>query len=376
MGVGLKCVEQTVGVNSDDLTAELDQLAAEFGAQHDCPSISWGVVLGGELGAHGSFLSPHPSIAGTSASGRSECNQHTVYRIASMTKAFPAASTLLLRDEGVLRLDDALSVHAHELAEVRGPTVDSPAITIRDLLTIRAGFITDDYWADRHLELTDEEFDEIIASGVTFAEPTGSAHEYSNFGFGVLGRVVHRASGQRIQQVISERLLAPLGMHDTTWLQPTHDRRARPLDWYDGWFHTTSYHRCLMASSHPWVDSGAENQPSSSPSLSHLVTQATSGRGDGARGCWLTPRSPFLCSTSDLIALTRRGEVGRDRGSAGCFGSSLRRPDASEETDGTTSTATFAAPTSPKARRYRNGSQHRSSRWRHRFGMDRTRRVS
>jgi len=73
---------------------------------------------------------------------------------------------------------------------------------------MRAGFITDDYWADRHLELTDEEFDEIIASGVTFAEPTGSAHEYSNFGFGVLGRVVHRASGQRTQQVISERSLA------------------------------------------------------------------------------------------------------------------------------------------------------------------------
>ena len=32
------------------------------------------------------------------------------------------------------------------------------------------------------------------------------AWEYSNFGFAVLGRVVHRATGQRLQQIVTERL--------------------------------------------------------------------------------------------------------------------------------------------------------------------------
>lgn len=223
-------------MTGDDLSSKIDNLVTEYGIEHDCPSVSWGVVEDGELSLHGSFQSPHPSIAATAANVPTEIDQHTVYRIASMTKAFSAAATLLLRDEGVLRLDDQVSAHAPELAGLRGPTSDAAAITIRDLLTMRSGFVTDDYWADRHLDLTDDEFDQIVAAGVTFAEPTGSVHEYSNFGFAVLGRVIHRASDQRIQQVISERLLAPMGMLETTWVRPPHDQWSRPLDWHSDQF--------------------------------------------------------------------------------------------------------------------------------------------
>ena len=104
---------------------------------------------------------------------------------------------------------------------------------MRDLLAMTSGLVTDDPWADRHLDLTDEEFDRIVADGCAFGEPTGVAYEYSNFGFAVLGRVVERASGMRIQQVISERLLAPLGMTSSTWVQPDHDRWMRPMRWLD-----------------------------------------------------------------------------------------------------------------------------------------------
>ncbi|HUF97301.1 MAG TPA: serine hydrolase domain-containing protein [Ilumatobacter sp.] len=216
--------------------ATIDALVSEYGTEHDCPSISWGILADGELTMHGAYRSQHPTIAATNGVRPDTIDQHTVYRIASMTKAFSAAATLLLRDEGVLRLDDPIAAHAPELANLRGPTSDSQPLTVRDLLTMRAGFVNDDYWADRALDLTDDEFDAIVEAGVTFAQPTG-VHEYSNFGFGVLGRVIHRASGQRIQQIISERLLSPLGMTSTTWVQPDHDRWARPLDWHSGGFH-------------------------------------------------------------------------------------------------------------------------------------------
>ena len=204
----------------------IDELVSRFAVEHDCPTVAWGVVDSAKLLASGSYGSI----------GDRSVTAHTVYRIASMTKSFSAAATLWLRDAGVLRLDDELSVHAPELAGLRSPTGDAPAVTIRDLLAMTSGLATDDPWADRHLDLSDDEFDAIIAAGPVFAVPTGIEFEYSNLGFAVLGRVVQRASGRRIQEVVSEQLLAPLGMNETTWVQPDHDDWAPPIDVLDGAF--------------------------------------------------------------------------------------------------------------------------------------------
>lgn len=200
---------------------QITELATAYADQHHCPTIAWGVVGDGALAATGSV---------------GDVDEHTVYRIASMTKSFSAAATLWLRDAGVLRLDDPIEWHAPELASLRSGTADAPAITIRDLLTMRSGLPTDDYWADRHLDLEDAEFDAIIAGGALFAVPTGIEFEYSNLGFAVLARVVERASGRRLQDVVTEELLRPLGMHATTWVQPLHGDWAPPLDWRDGAF--------------------------------------------------------------------------------------------------------------------------------------------
>lgn len=197
----------------------IERLVDRHAEEHHCPTIAWGVVRDGRLAAAGSV---------------GDVTERTVYRIASMTKSFSAAAVLALRDDGVLRLDDPIELHAPELATLRHPAADVAPITIRDLLTMSSGLPTDDPWADRHLDLTDGEFDRIVADGPLFAAPTGERFEYSNFGFAVLGRVVLRASGQRIQDVISERLIEPLGLTRTTWVQPGHDDWVRPMRWEDG----------------------------------------------------------------------------------------------------------------------------------------------
>jgi CubicO group peptidase (beta-lactamase class C family) len=197
----------------------LHELVSSYASEHHCPTIVWGVVIDGALTATGSVGS---------------VTERTVYRIASMTKSFSAAATMLLRDEGVLRLDDRIADHAPELAALSH--ADSAPITIRDLLSMTSGLPTDDPWADRHLDLSDDEFDRIIADGLLFAQATGNTFEYSNFGFALLGRVVRRASGRRIQDVITERFLAPLAMDATTWVQPQHDDWARPQRWLDDRF--------------------------------------------------------------------------------------------------------------------------------------------
>jgi len=193
--------------------AHLQRLADEAAATHHCPTIAWGLVVDGEL------------VDGV--------DTDVVYRIASMTKSFTCAAVLALRDEGALALDVPVAHYAPELAAVVGPP-GSPAITLRHLMSMQTGLATDDAWADRHLDIAPDEIDRIYAAGPTFAMTTGTGFEYSNLGFGIIGRVVWRATGTRVQEHITRRFLRPLGMHDTTWVEPHHDRWARPFRVQDG----------------------------------------------------------------------------------------------------------------------------------------------
>ena len=205
-------------------TDRLDAIVTDWANEHHCPSIAWGVVADGGLAATGAVGAVHGAAP----------THDTVYRIASMTKSFSAALTFVLRDEGVLRLDEPISTYAPELTTLAGPTADAAPITVRDLLAMSSGLVTDDAWADRHLDLTDDEFDAALERGLMFAGTPGATWEYSNYGYAVLGRVVHRATGQRLQDLVRERLLEPLGLTSTTWVEPDHDGWAPPLRWLDG----------------------------------------------------------------------------------------------------------------------------------------------
>jgi len=198
--------------------AELQRIVEEVAQEHLCPSISWGVVADGALAHRGSVGALDDGSMPTA---------DTVYRIASMTKSFTAATVLALRDEGVWTLDDPVAHHAPELGTVVGPP-GSPPITLRHLLSMTSGLATDDAWADRHLDITGDEIDAVYAAGPTFARVPNAAYEYSNLGYAMIGRAIDRATGRRAQQHIDERFLHPLGLHDTTWVQPAHDNWARP----------------------------------------------------------------------------------------------------------------------------------------------------
>ena len=188
-------------------------LVADTARDERCASIAWGVVRDGAI------------VDGESLD--------TVYRIASMTKSFTSAAVLALRDEGVLALDVPVATYAPELAAVRGPEGSAP-VTLRRLMSMTSGLATDDAWADRHLDITAAEIDRIYAAGPAFACRPDERFEYSNLGFGMIGRVVQRLTGRPVQQHISERFLQPLGLHDTTWVMPAHDRWARPFRVEDG----------------------------------------------------------------------------------------------------------------------------------------------
>jgi len=133
----------------------------------------------------------------------------SVFRIASMTKSFTAAAILLLRDAGALRLDDALQAHV--------PWSDAEDVTLRDLLTMNAGFPTDDPWGDRHEPTQLAEFDALVAGGVRRLRAARRGFEYSNLGYALLGRVITAVSGDEYTSFVERELLRPLGMDSSVF---------------------------------------------------------------------------------------------------------------------------------------------------------------
>ena len=128
------------------------------------------------------------------------------FEIGSITKTMTAALLASLVGDGVLALDDEIGRWLDA-----GPNEN---ITLEQLATHTSGLPrlapnqpTGD--ANPYRDFTAERAEE----GLRAATRTPDAgHLYSNFGYQLLGLVLERASGQRYQDLLAERLLGPLGM--------------------------------------------------------------------------------------------------------------------------------------------------------------------
>ena len=134
-----------------------------------------------------------------------------------MSKQFTALATLRLRDAGKVSLDAPAEKYVPELRQLHYPTSDSARITVRDLLSHAAGFVTDDPWGDRQLDMSEADFSRFVAGGVPFSRAPGMAYEYSNFGYALVGRVVSNTSRTNYSRYITDSFLRPLGMSHTVW---------------------------------------------------------------------------------------------------------------------------------------------------------------
>lgn len=152
---------------------------------------------------------------------KAPATRDTVWRIASMTKSFTSMSILKLRDEGKLSLDDPASKYVPELAKLTYPTADSPKITIRHLLTHSEGFPEDNPWGDRQLAQSNATMSEWMRSGIPFSTSPGTAYEYSNYGFAILGQIVERVAKKPYADYVRDNILRPLGMNSTTYDIPS-----------------------------------------------------------------------------------------------------------------------------------------------------------
>jgi len=182
----------------------------EAAASQHLPGVAYGVVVDDSLVFFGGY-------GNSSLEAGTAVKEHSLFRIASMTKSFTAMAILKLRDERKLTLSDPASIYIPELEQLTYLSKDATPITIFNLLTMTSGFPEDNPWGDRFLDIADDELMEQVKEGISFSNVTSLQYEYSNLGFGLLGHIITVVSGDTYQEYITKNILHPLGMNHTYW---------------------------------------------------------------------------------------------------------------------------------------------------------------
>jgi len=140
-------------------------------------------------------------------------DEHSLFAIASNSKAFTAAALGVLVDEGKLKWDDKVTTYlpSFELYD----SYVTRELTIRDLLSHRSGLATfggDLLWYESQYTR-----DEILRR-IRFLKPTSSFRSkfgYQNILFLAAGEVVAKVSGMSWDDFVKEKFFGPLGMKRT-----------------------------------------------------------------------------------------------------------------------------------------------------------------
>ncbi len=184
--------------------ADFDDFAQSVLRTWGAPGLAVAIVKDGEVILEQGY--------GTTLSGGTEAvDEHTVFAIASTTKAFTAATVGMLVDEGVVEWDDRVIDH------LPGFRLDDPwvtrELTVRDLLSHRSGLPRGDHlWY-----LSPFERDEVVER-VQRLEPASSLRSrfgYQNIMFITAGEVVEAVSGTSWDEFVASRIFRPLGMSRT-----------------------------------------------------------------------------------------------------------------------------------------------------------------
>ena len=184
--------------------------------------------------------------------------EDTIFDLASLTKVVATTTGVMkLVEEGRIRLNDPVAQFVPDFGRY-----GKSGITIRHLLTHTSGLRP-----DLELEVEFHGADEAIHRAIDEVPeaPPGERFVYSDINFFLLGDIVRRVSGERLDRYAKTQIFDPLGMKETSFLPPESWRpRIAPTE------------ACPTLA---WPCGGADV-----PFLRGIVHDPTSRRMDGVAG--------------------------------------------------------------------------------------------
>ena len=197
------------------------------------------------------------------------------FRAASNTKTFTSTAIILLAQEGKLNIDAKITDLIPGTNITYIPLTANYNIPFRDQITIRLllqhnagvfdisnevvpdtvfakvpykgrdyiGYIQE---ADPVHTFTFDELVGVVATCRLFYSAPGQAHHYSNTGYSILGKIIERVSGQSYPQFVTERIIKPMELTDTSMPFSGSDQLL-PAPFAKGYYFTSEVVECTKS---------------------------------------------------------------------------------------------------------------------------------
>ena len=185
----------------------MERLAEEIVAQKNLPGLAMAIVQDGRVVSMRGY-------GRTGGPGYSPVGTDTVFRLASLSKAFAATISAELVAEDAMHWDTpivnqlpALKLRAYAAAD---------KVTVRDVLSHRVGITHNTY--DRDLE-SNQPYPLLAEklSTAPMACTPGDCYAYQNVAFSLIGDLVFAATGDFYSHQVETKLFHPLGMYSSTY---------------------------------------------------------------------------------------------------------------------------------------------------------------
>ncbi len=177
---------------NDQKAGELDVFIESYQKQYQIPGVSLALIKEGKVVYHKAYGVKN-SVT------RIKTDENTLYEAASVTKPVFAYAVMRLVEKGLINLDQPL----YEYLPYPDIAYDAryKKITARHVLSHRTGFPNWRYMnADGKLDIKFE---------------PGTRYGYSGEGFEYLKKVVEKITGKKVEKVLQEEVIDPMGLYHT-----------------------------------------------------------------------------------------------------------------------------------------------------------------
>lgn len=218
---------------------------------------------------------------------------NTVFEIGSITKAFTGALLADMVMRGEVKLEDPIAKFLPKSVKV--PSRNGKQITLLDLATQSSGLprlpnnMRPADFQNPYADYSVQQLYDFLTSYQLTRDP-GAQYEYSNLGVGLLGHVLSLRGGKSYEDLLTERILIPLGMNDTritlTPSMKSHmaqgfDALGTPVRSWD--LPTLAGAGALKSTANDMLKFLAANLDSSSTSIGRVLASAKLPRHDADR---------------------------------------------------------------------------------------------